>query len=174
MKSSIALLLLAVVASASANRVLLQAPAGANLTGTPVGINVTLGPAPAPAPGPSSCPAKQSPASTCVTEATSFQTACASYISALNSATGGKVTATTEQQITGLVAQLKAAGQTPSATCCPVAISLLNHACACDASVQAVAKARQNLSPSEFQTVGNVFLHACGQPACIDTCQLSA
>lgn len=164
MKATFAILLLAFVATATANRALLQS-AGANLTATGT---------PAPAPAPTSCPAKQSPAATCIAEATAFQTTCSGFIAALNSATSGQVTATTDEAITGLVAQLKAAGQSPSAACCPVAITLFSHACACDTTVQAVAKAKQNLTPAEFQTVGKVFLNACGKPACTDTCLLSA
>jgi hypothetical protein len=63
-------------------------------------------------------------AATCIAEATAFQTSCAAYITPLISATGGQVTSTSDAQIATLVAQLKAAGYTPSATCCPVATSL--------------------------------------------------
>ena len=65
-------------------------------------------------------------AANCVVEATQFQTVCASFITALNSATGGQVIATTDSQIQALVAQMAAKQETPSAQCCTAAISLFS------------------------------------------------
>jgi hypothetical protein len=128
--------------------------------------------APTPAPAPSSCPAKQSPGAACLTNAASFQSGCADFITAVSKATSGKVVATTDSQIQALVSQLSSAGSKPSAACCTATTKLLSEACACSTSVQALAKSQQNLSPSEFQTVGKVFLTACNQPTCTDTCVL--
>lgn len=64
-----------------------------------------------------------------MTEATAFQTSCTGYIQALLKATGGKVVATTDDQITQLVASLKGSGQTPSAGCCTAARALLSDVC---------------------------------------------
>ena len=65
-------------------------------------------------------------AANCVVEATQFQSVCASFITSLNSATGGKVIATTDAQIQALVAQMAAKQETPSAECCTAAISLFS------------------------------------------------
>ena len=65
-------------------------------------------------------------AASCVTEATAFQTACSGYIQALIQATGGQIVASTDDQISTLVAGLESKGQTPTSTCCTAAQGLIS------------------------------------------------
>lgn len=159
MTQTIFALFLVLATAASAERRLLQSP-----------TLVTLPRTPAPAPAP--CPAPKEPGAGCVMGATQFQTDCAAFVGALNSATGGKVVARSDNEITALVQGLMKKGIAPSPVCCNSSIVLLADACICNTAVQAVAKAQQNLTPADFQTVGKVFLAACGAPACTDTCRL--
>jgi len=126
---------------------------------------------PTPAPAPAPAAVTKAPGANCVGEAAIFQTGCATYITALNSATHGAVVATTPAEISALVASINVK---PSSACCTAAQNLLADACACDTSVQALAKTSQGLTPQQFQTVGQVFLAACSLPASTDTCDLSS
>jgi hypothetical protein len=106
-----------------------------------------------------------------VAEAATFQTTCAGFITALNSATKGQVVATTQDEISKLVASISTK---PSTACCTASKTFLADACVCDKNVQALAKSAQGLSPQGFQTVGQVFVTACDLPADTDTCDLAS